>query len=135
LTSIFGKSNLQIASEANFTPAVGIFASSTAGRDDARPYVVSQCRVAPVYRKYILAVQLYSSDGEAVIKTPADVRTWLPGDAIFEGTLFVPQTLKPGQYHFRVGLLDLRTGRPAIKLAIEGRQPDGWYDLGAIQIQ
>jgi len=91
--------------------------------------------VAPVYRKYILAVELSSSNGESVIKTPADVRTWLPGDAVFDGTLYVPQTLKPGDYHFRVGLLDPRTGLPAIKLAIEGRQPDGWYDLGAIQIQ
>lgn len=91
--------------------------------------------VAPAYRKYVLAVQLYSPDGEAVLKTPADVRTWLPGDAVFDETLYVPQTLNPGMYHFRVGLLDPRTERPAIKLAIEGRQPDGWYDLGAIQVQ
>jgi hypothetical protein len=91
--------------------------------------------VAPVYRKYILAVELYSREAEAVIDTPADVRHWLPGDAVFEGTLFVPQTLKPGSYRFRVGLLDPRTERPAIKLAIEGRQPDGWYDLGTIQVQ
>ncbi|MGH9326618.1 MAG: DUF4832 domain-containing protein [Terriglobia bacterium] len=91
--------------------------------------------VAPVYRKYVLAVQLYSPGGEAVLKTPADVRTWLPGDAVFDGTLYVPQTLQPGAYQFRVGLLDPRTERPAIKLAIEGRQPDGWYDLGTIQVQ
>jgi len=91
--------------------------------------------VAPVYRKYILAVELYASNGEAVIKTPADITTWLPGDAVFDSTLYVPESLKPGEYHFRVGLLDPRTERPAIKLAIEGRQPDGWYDLGAIQVQ
>ncbi|MGH9407137.1 MAG: DUF4832 domain-containing protein [Terriglobia bacterium] len=91
--------------------------------------------VAPVYRKYILAVELYSGEGEAVLKTSADVRSWLPGDAVFEGTLFVPQTLKPGDYHFRVGLLDPRTEHPAIRLAIEGRQPDGWYELGSIHVQ
>ncbi|HTV56232.1 MAG TPA: DUF4832 domain-containing protein, partial [Terriglobia bacterium] len=91
--------------------------------------------VAPVYRKYILAVELSSGEGKAVIKTPADVRSWLPGDAVFNGTIFVPQTLRPGNYHFRVGLLDPRTERPAIKLAIEGRQPDGWYDLGIIQVE
>lgn len=91
--------------------------------------------VAPVYRKYILAVQLYSPDDQAVIETPADVRKWLPGDAAFDGTLYVLERLKPGEYHFRVGLLDPRSGRPAIKLAIEGRQPDGWYDLGTIQVQ
>jgi Domain of unknown function (DUF4832)/Beta-galactosidase len=91
--------------------------------------------VAPLYRDYTLAVELSSSAGSAVIKTSADVRKWLPGDAVFEGTLFVPQTLKPGQYHFRVGLLDPYTGLPAIKLAIEGRQPDGWYDLGMIEVR
>lgn len=91
--------------------------------------------VSPVYGDYTLAVELSSSDGSAVIKTSADVRKWLPGDAVFDGTLFVPQTLKPGQYHFRVGLLDPRTGLPAIQLAIEGRQPDGWYDLGTIEVQ
>jgi Domain of unknown function (DUF4832) len=91
--------------------------------------------VAPVYRDYILAVELSSADGNAVIKTSADLRKWLPGDAVFEGTLFVPQTLKPGEYNFRVGLLDPRTGLPAIKLAIEGRQADGWYDLGTIAVR
>jgi Domain of unknown function (DUF4832)/Beta-galactosidase len=91
--------------------------------------------VAPVYRDYTLAIELSSSEGSAVMKTAADVRKWLPGDAVFEGTLFVPQTLKSGQYHFRVGLLDPYTGLPAIKLAIEGRQPDGWYDLGTIEVR
>ena len=91
--------------------------------------------VAPVYRNYVLAVELSSADGKAVIKTSADVRKWLPGDAVFDGSLFVPFRLKPGEYHFRVGLLDPRTERPAIKLAIEGRQPGGWYDLGTIQVQ
>jgi hypothetical protein len=54
---------------------------------------------------------------------------------VFDGTLFVPYKLKPGEYHFRVGLLDPRTRLPAIQLAIEGRQPDGWYDLGTIQVR
>jgi len=91
--------------------------------------------VTPVYRKYILAVELYALNGEAVIKTSADITTWLPGDAVFDSTLDVPESLKPGEYHFRVGLLDPRTERPAINLAIEGRQPNGWYDLGVIQVQ
>ena len=35
----------------------------------------------------------------------------------------------------RVGLLDPRTRRPAIQLAIEGKQSDGWYDLGEVQVE
>src|SRR5258706_10213513 len=91
--------------------------------------------VAPVYRDYSLAIELRSPHGASVIRTPADVRKWLPGDALYEGHVRIPETLPAGEYRFRLALLDLRTGRPAIQLAIEGRQPDGWYDLGMIRVQ
>jgi hypothetical protein len=91
--------------------------------------------VAPVYREYVLALELRSSSGSAVIRTDAEVRKWLPGDAVYDGSVYVPDTLKPGAYRLCVALLDPRTGVPAIKLAIEGRQPDGWYDLGEIQVE
>jgi len=32
-------------------------------------------------------------------------------------------------------MLDPRTGQPAVRLAIQGRKEDGWYDLGMIQVQ
>jgi hypothetical protein len=91
--------------------------------------------VAPVYRPYDLALSLRSENGGAEIKLPVDVRKWLPGDAVFDGTVYIPESMKPGSYRLRVALLDLRTGRPAIKLAIEGLQPDGWYDLAPIEIR
>jgi hypothetical protein len=91
--------------------------------------------VAPVYRDYVLAVQLRSGSQSAVLRTPAQVRNWLPGDAVFDGTLFVPANLKPGTYRFRVALLDARTNQPAIQLAIEGRRSDGWYDLGSLAVK
>jgi len=90
--------------------------------------------VAPVYRPYDLALELQSSGGSAQIKLPVDVRKWLPGDAVFDGSIYIPETLFPGIYRLRVALLDPRTGKPAIKLAIEGLQPDGWYDLAPIEI-
>lgn len=89
---------------------------------------------APAYRDYVLAVELSSSGGSAVIRTPAKVRKWLPGDSVFNSTIYVPSRLSPGNYRFRVALLDPRTGKPAINLAIEGRQPDGWYDVGAVAV-
>jgi hypothetical protein len=91
--------------------------------------------VAPVYRECTLAVEIHSNQGGAVLDTPEDVRKWLPGDAVYDGTVYVPQDLKPGTYRLRIGLLDPRTGEPAIRLAIQGRQPDGWYDLGEITIE
>jgi uncharacterized protein DUF4832 len=91
--------------------------------------------VAPIYREYWLAVELRGSGGIAVIRVPVDIRKWLPGDAVFDGSVYVPATLKPGEYRFRMAMLDPRNEEPAIRFAIEGRQPDGWYDLGEIAIE
>ena len=91
--------------------------------------------VAPVYRPYELALELRSASSSAEIKLPVDVRKWLPGDAAFDSTVYIPESLKPGSYRLRVALLDPRTGQPAIKLANEGLQPDGWYDFGGIAVQ
>ena len=71
--------------------------------------------------------------GQAVV--PVDVKTWLPGDAVFDGPLYVPDDLQPGKYRVRLAMLDPRTGKPAVQLAIEGRQPDGWYQLGEITVK
>ncbi|MBV9266182.1 MAG: DUF4832 domain-containing protein [Acidobacteriaceae bacterium] len=92
--------------------------------------------IAPVYADYILAIQLRGPDGaSAVIRTPAEVRKWLPGDAVFDDTVAVPYTLPAGEYRFRIALLDARTLEPAIRLAIGGRQDDGWYDLGSVRLE
>ena len=91
--------------------------------------------VAPIYRKYSLALQLKNNTDHTTIRLPVDIRKWLPGDAVYDGSVYIPKSLKPGSYHLRVGMLDPRTGQPAIRLAIEGRQPDGWYDMGSIQVR
>lgn len=91
--------------------------------------------VAPVYRDYVLALQIVSASGGTTIRTNARVRDWLPGDAVFEDPVYIPDQLKPGSYRLRVALLEPRTLSPAIRLAIEGRQPDGWYDVGGIVVE
>ncbi len=91
--------------------------------------------VAPIYRNYFLAIQLQAQDNQAVIRVPADVSKWLPGDSVVDESLYIPSDLKPGRYQVRIGLLDPATEKPAIRLAIQGRQPDGWYALGSIEIK
>ncbi len=90
--------------------------------------------VAPVYREYWPALELRSPSGVATIRLPVDVRRWLPGDAVFDGTVYVPESLAPGTYRLSVALLDPRTELPAVRLAIQGRREDGWYELGELQI-
>jgi hypothetical protein len=86
--------------------------------------------VAPVYGEYTLALRI----GGSIVHVPVDVRKWLPGDAVYDGTLFVPAEVPAGTQKVQVAMLSPRTGRPAIRLAIEGRQSDGWYDLGTVEV-
>lgn len=91
--------------------------------------------VAPPYRPWTVALALSTPEGGTVIHLPADVRTWLPDDAVIDAAVYVPETLAPHSYRVRVALLDPRTDAPAVRLGIEGRKPDGWYDLGWITVK
>jgi hypothetical protein len=86
--------------------------------------------VAPVYRDYLLALEV----GDTIVPLDADIRQWLPGDSVYENTIPIPPELKPGKYRLRVALLNPQSRAPAIRLAIAGRQSDGWYDLGDIEV-
>jgi Domain of unknown function (DUF4832)/Beta-galactosidase len=91
--------------------------------------------IAPVYNEYDLTLELRSPNKSARIRIPVDVRKWLPGDAVFDGTIYVPDDLADGAYDVRIGMLDPRTGAPAIRFAIAGRQDDAWYAMGSIAVK
>ncbi len=91
--------------------------------------------VAPVYRRYGLAIQLWSPQNKTVIPVPANVDSWLPGDSVVNEPVYIPRDLPSGSYHVRIALVDPDTGVPAVSLAIAGRQKDGWYDLGTLDVQ
>jgi hypothetical protein len=91
--------------------------------------------VAPPYRPYELALELRSASAARLIRLPVDVRTWLPGDAVWDGNIYVPDDLALGEYRLRIALLDPRLLKPAIRLAVEGREADGWYALGTLTVR
>ncbi|HMI51359.1 MAG TPA: DUF4832 domain-containing protein [Candidatus Saccharimonadales bacterium] len=91
--------------------------------------------VAPIYQQYSVVLQLKSAKNSAVLDVPVDIRKWLPGDAVFDGALYIPENLPDDTYEVRVAMLDPRTGQPAIRLANEGRQDDGWYAMGSLTVQ
>jgi hypothetical protein len=91
--------------------------------------------VAPIYRPFVLAFRFHSPQTTAVVRTDADVRKWLPGDAVFDGPLFVPPDLQPGDYEIGVAMLDPNNLKPGIRLPIQGRGEDGWYTLGHILVR
>ncbi|MGO8718550.1 MAG: DUF4832 domain-containing protein [Acidobacteriaceae bacterium] len=89
---------------------------------------------APAYRRYPLALRLKSDKNSVVVVTDADVRTWMPGDNLYNNSAFVPRSLPDGDYTLEIALVDPTTRQPEIKLAIAGVEPDGWYPLGAIKL-
>jgi len=95
--------------------------------------------VAPPYRKYIVAFRLrpfhHRRARNLLIedpKTDVDVRKWLPGKHQVSLDLEIPSTIKAGRYYFDVGLLDPYTKEPTVRLAIEGRDGQGWYSLSRL---
>jgi hypothetical protein len=40
-----------------------------------------------------------------------------------------------GECDFAIGLVDAGTQKPAVRLAIAGRDQDGWYPLSRIEIR
>ncbi len=91
--------------------------------------------VAPCYRRFRLALQLGGVGQNVLLVTSADLRLWLPGDNLYDNAVVVPENLAEGEYDLSLGILDERIDEPRVKLAIEGRRPDGWYGLGKIRIQ
>lgn len=90
---------------------------------------------APAYRKFPVALRLKGEHESVVLVTGADVRSWMPGDNLYNNAVFVPADLPDGSYRLQIALLDPETQIPKVKLAIAGLQPDGWYELGTIQVK
>ena len=91
--------------------------------------------IAPTYGEYDLVMELHSPQKSTRIRIPVDVRKWLPGDAVYDGSVYIPDDLAEGNYDVRIAMLDPRTGVPAIRFANEGRQSDGWYAMGALTVK
>jgi hypothetical protein len=98
--------------------------------------------VAPPYRPYVVAWQLRQVGrggwGEPTMLEdtahPIDVTKWLPG--IYDVTLNlpIPTDIEPGRYRLAVALLDPFTRESAVRLAIEGRDAQGWYNLSELDV-
>lgn len=90
--------------------------------------------VAPCYKKFPLAFRLINEAHTQIFITDADIRDWLPGDSLYNKYIFIPWDMALGNYELQVSLIDPNTNLPKINLAIEGKQKDGWYTLGDIDI-
>ncbi|HYE04625.1 MAG TPA: DUF4832 domain-containing protein [Planctomycetota bacterium] len=91
--------------------------------------------VAPIYRRYDLAVRLRQRDRQEVVLVPdVDVRAWLPGDAWVDRTIRLPPGFKPGWIDLAVGLVTPGTAKPRVKFAVKEQFADGWVSLNGIEV-
>ena len=91
--------------------------------------------VAPCYEDFALALRLVGESRTLVRLTDARIPSWLPGDALYDGRVFLPRDMPEGAYELQLGIVDRQTREPRVRLAIEGRTPDGWYKVGPITVE
>jgi hypothetical protein len=90
--------------------------------------------VAPIYKKFLLAIRLKNENKSALMITDADITTWLPGDNVYDDDVFIPLDMPSGEYDLQVGIIDWQSHKPKVKLAMEGIDPEGWYTIGKMKI-
>ena len=93
--------------------------------------------VAPSYSDYAVALALADATGKRLWThtSKESIRSWLPGPIDLTETPTLPADLAAGTYGLLVAIVDPATGEPVIKLAIEGRQDDGWYPVSKVTVR
>lgn len=91
--------------------------------------------VAPCYEDFPMAIRLKNKNGERIFLTRAHIPKWLPGDNVYNDAIFIPMDMKPGEYEVQLALVDRASRKPAVLLAIEGKDDDGWYGMGKVTVE
>lgn len=94
--------------------------------------------VGRLYVRHPLKLYLTDAEGNerfSEIDTSFDETRWVRGKEYTLISVFhLPRKLAPEIYDLRIALADADTGNPAIKLGIEGVDPQLRYKVGEIQI-
>ncbi len=90
--------------------------------------------VSPCYRPFPFAIRLKNKSHSEILLTDVDIRSWLPGDVVYNSDVFVPSGMPEGTYDIDIAIVDPISRKPNIKFAVEGRGADGWYNMGKIKV-
>jgi hypothetical protein len=93
--------------------------------------------VAPPYGDYRLAFRLTRLGETArpfVSITPASIRGWLPGQRPVNTSFQLAAEATAGSYELALAVTDPASREPAVRLAITGQTPDGWYPLSRLSV-
>lgn len=91
--------------------------------------------VAPIYRKYDLALRLRQDGREHIVAfDDVDIRSWLPGDAWIDRRVRIPDGFRPGWVQLAAALIDPATRTPRVSFAVKESFVDRWVDLHGIEV-
>lgn len=91
--------------------------------------------VAPCYKDFTMAIRLKSDTKEQIFVTDANIKEWLPGDIVYDNSFIIPADFPFGTFEVHIAIVDKLKREPRVKLAIEGKDHEGWYNMGKIQIE
>ena len=80
--------------------------NSESRRDDASPYVVVECGSSANLQEVLAGCRVAVRQRKYDYPGSRGHSKWLPGDAVADDSLFVPYSLSPGTYKFRIAMLD-----------------------------
>ncbi len=113
-------------------------ATARAGADFAVAVAWENVGVAPPYRDYRVALRLRCTNGtEAkpiIAASDTSIRGWLPGARKTDLKVSLPATIGSGTYELAIGIVDPVSQAPAVRLAIGGRDADGWYPVSRVRV-
>jgi len=47
----------------------------------------------------------------------------------------LPTDMPPGTYELAIAVVEQKSSKPVVRLAIKGRAADGWYPLGKLRVK
>lgn len=92
---------------------------------------------APPYQTYPLVLWLTDAAGQPLYESEyqVDIQTWLPGAPIhLNGDMPLPAELPAGPVYLRLAFVDPATRQPVLNLAMDGRDEQGRYLIGAVEV-
>ncbi len=90
--------------------------------------------VAPCYEPYPLIIRLKNDRAEKSWQLEEDIRSWLPDeDHVVQAAL--PLDVPAGQYELSLGIDTRIPEIGTLHLAIEGRNAEGFYPLGTVEVR
>jgi hypothetical protein len=97
----------------------------------------SNVGITPLYERFDVRYELLPIVGGAVWSTRSklDLTKFLPGSSSILDRIAVPATLPRGKYRLRLAILDPTGIRAPLALASVGRDKQGRYPLGTVELK